>query len=73
MKMHCKTPFGARAARRLYIWEWVGGGWNACHACTRAEAIARAKEMGLKIKPGSLHVGTNEEYGERLRSNWARR
>jgi hypothetical protein len=52
--------------KHLWIWEWIGGGYNSCRAATREEAIARAHEMCryakvLKIDESTLHVGTPDE------------
>ena len=32
--------------KQLWVWSWIGGGWNHCYAFTRKEAVAIAKKKG---------------------------
>ena len=52
---------------KLWIWNWIGGGYNSCHADTREQAIEESRRMTgagrttLVIDEETLHVGTVEE------------
>jgi hypothetical protein len=35
---------------KLYLWNWVGGGYNSCRARNRAEALEKAAEITAKLK-----------------------
>ena len=47
---------------KLYLWNWVGGGYNSCRARNRDEAIKKAQTMcSLVPALGTLRECTSEE------------
>lgn len=58
--------------KKLWIFNWVGGGYNSVVAGTKKEAQAEiAKEFSetkLVLAPGTLHIGTQEELAALDRS-----
>ena len=48
--------------QKIWIWNWVNGGYNYCNAFSKEEALQKAKEMtstnNLKVLEESLHEGT---------------
>lgn len=36
-----------QSSTNLWSWEWIGGGFNSCHANSKEEAIQKAYEMGV--------------------------
>ena len=59
---------------KLWIWNWIGGGYNSTRASSRKEALAKAKAMTggtvLLVNEKTLHVGTQEER-DRLDAQYA--
>lgn len=55
---------------KLWIWYWVGGGYNSCKAESREEALSKARAMTgvLTVDVQTLHVGTWEELARLDRS-----
>ncbi len=51
-----------RSSSKLYVWEWIGGGHNDCHAGSPAEAlrkaVAMAKHTTLKVDKKTLRVAS---------------
>lgn len=49
--------------RKLYSWNWIGGGYNQCHAFSKREARQKAKEIcdTLEINEKTLKWEKNEE------------
>ena len=58
--------------RRLWIWNWIGGGYNSCKARDRAEALEKAGEISatLKVNPSTLRECTQDELDAEDRA-WA--
>lgn len=58
----------------LWIWNWVGGGYNSCRAATREEALEKAKKQAgdtiLVVDEKTLHIGTQAELN-RLDAQYA--
>jgi hypothetical protein len=50
----------------LWIWYWVGGGYNWCRANNREEALVKASVMSrvLVVDQKTLHIGTIEEVNK---------
>lgn len=51
---------------KLWIWNWVQGGYNHCMACDRDHALLFGNTMcpGLQIDSATLHEGTWEEVSK---------
>ena len=49
-------------AKRLYAWDWVGGGYNQCRAYSKREArkIGNAMAPGLVINESSFRLVRDE-------------
>ena len=43
---------------RLYLWNWVGGGYNSCRALSREEALEKGNDMTRN--GGGVHLKVNE-------------
>ena len=48
---------------KLYVWNWVGGGYNSCRAADRADAVAKAREItaNLEVDESTLRECTVAE------------
>lgn len=59
------TPAVNAQGEKLWVWYWVGGGYNSTWAKDRAKALAKAKALSirtnLKIASGTLHHATRAE------------
>lgn len=61
--------------KKLWIWSWVGGGWNSGFASSKAEATKLAKEMGIgegtrqTLVPTNVHVAAPGELNK-LSAGW---
>lgn len=58
-----KKPKAAkRTTSKLYVWEWIGGGHNDCHASSPAEALRKANAMAngttLKVDRKTLRAAS---------------
>lgn len=42
--------------KKLYKWNWVGGGYNQCHAVNKAQALKKAQAIGAACKGTKLVV-----------------
>ena len=49
--------------KKLYAWDWVGGGYNQCHAFSKREAIklGNAMSTGLVINEASFRLVRDEK------------
>ncbi|MGH7174777.1 MAG: hypothetical protein ACREGR_00250 [Minisyncoccia bacterium] len=52
--------------KKLWVWNWVGGGYNSTWAETKEEALAKAKEIGswtanLLVDEATLRESTEDE------------
>ena len=49
--------------KKLYAWDWVGGGYNQCHAFSKREArkIGNAMRSGLVINEASFRLVRDEK------------
>ncbi len=58
-------PMKSKPATNLWIWNWVGGGYNSARVVTREEALTNArsseKTTTLRIDESTLHIGTQAE------------
>jgi len=43
---------------KLYLWNWIGGGYNSCRAASREEALEKGNAMTAK-GPG-IHLKVDE-------------
>jgi hypothetical protein len=67
--------------KKLYYFEWLGGGYNSVHATDKRQAVKLANEMGkaTEYAPGKMTVGlkpnpksftTNEKKQKELDRKW---
>lgn len=51
--------------KKLWIWNWIGDGYNSCTASSRLEALesatAMARRTGLGLNESTLHEGSYRE------------
>lgn len=56
---------GVKPEPGLYLWNWVGGGYNSCRAASREEALEKAREIAgdtvLKVDESTLRECTMNE------------
>lgn len=56
----------------LYLWNWVGGGYNSCEAESREDALGKAKEIAgstiLVVDESTLRESTREEINAEERA-----
>lgn len=49
----------------LWIWNWIGGGYNSCLASSREEALKNAATIAgkttLRVDENTLRIGSNRE------------
>lgn len=68
------TELTAHLTKKLWIWNWIGGGYNSCLAVTREDALKEASRIrgqtSLVVAEATLHVGTYEEL-EKLDRQYA--
>ena len=48
---------------QLWVWNWVGGGYNSAHAISKADALSIATKMGA---PRSFNMGGKVVRVQRL-------
>lgn len=59
----------SRKNTQHYVWEWVGGGYNSCHAETLEIAKEMARIMGLPSREGGttlVPVNVRRDPGMKL-------
>jgi hypothetical protein len=61
--MNGHTNKQRQKTKKLYAWDWVGGGYNQCHAFTRAEAwkIGNSMAPGLVINDSTFRLVRDEK------------
>lgn len=56
---------------KLYLFNFIGGGFNDVWAKTKAEAIKKAKSLySIPVNPASFRTCTFEQYQEQNRLGW---
>lgn len=57
-----------KESQRIWIWNWIGGGYNWCKAANREEAFQKATEMAartiLKVDETTLREGDMSQVGD---------
>lgn len=51
-----KKTTATETPMKLWTWDWQGGGYNACRAATREEALQKAIAKGQPGPPGGMVV-----------------
>ena len=56
---------------KLFMWDWVGGGYNSCRAKDADEALQKAREMGkgsedrIELVPCNIRETTGQGLSAR--------